>query len=389
MTPLEGHGRHHQTEEIEEESYFVSMTDLMTSMLFIFIIMLAYFAIQLREQINEPSVPLSVHSKLQADYRALEEDFHNLEIRIDALLARHALDRLSIANLQRRISLLEVDYTALKQNLLVLQDAKKADEATIARLRQELDRLALDNAELRARIEDLEQQNIDLRQEVERLQDSQTSRIDRYLSGATQRRTELLRQIADAVRAQAGIEVAVIEEQGLLRFQNDILFQTGSAKIPPGSPAEKALKALSAALSAALPCVTLGPDSAFSLSCNPSFAVIDAIQIEGHTDDVPVSAGRRDGIIDNIELSARRATETFRLLRAAAPALTRFRNPRDEPIMSFSGYGALRPLAREADESPDAWRDRNRRIDMRILMFTPRADEIARLQKRLLGKESQ
>jgi chemotaxis protein MotB len=38
----------------EEESYFVSMTDLMVGLLFIFIIMLMVFALQYREGEKEP-----------------------------------------------------------------------------------------------------------------------------------------------------------------------------------------------------------------------------------------------------------------------------------------------------------------------------------------------
>jgi flagellar motor protein MotB len=42
--------RPHQMDDEEEESYFVSMTDMMVGLLFIFIIMLMYFAIQLQNR---------------------------------------------------------------------------------------------------------------------------------------------------------------------------------------------------------------------------------------------------------------------------------------------------------------------------------------------------
>ncbi|MFT3997365.1 MAG: hypothetical protein QM667_08155 [Asticcacaulis sp.] len=46
--------RHRRADELEEgESYYVSMTDLMVGVLFIFIIMLAYFALHFRDTTAE------------------------------------------------------------------------------------------------------------------------------------------------------------------------------------------------------------------------------------------------------------------------------------------------------------------------------------------------
>ena len=91
--------------------------------------------------------------------------------------------------------------------------------------------------------------------------------------------------------------------------------------------------------------------------------------VEGHTDSDPMSG---NGLIrDNLDLSAIRATNTFRALVAAQPDLLDFQNaPGNEasPILSVSGYGPSRPVAAESSEENKA---RNRRIDLRFLMAPP------------------
>jgi len=49
-----------------EESYFISMTDIMVGMLFVFIILLMYFVFRIQNT-SEPVVPLSEYKALLAD----------------------------------------------------------------------------------------------------------------------------------------------------------------------------------------------------------------------------------------------------------------------------------------------------------------------------------
>jgi len=64
MTEIEYH------EPEAEESYFVSMTDIMVGMLFVFIILLMYFVFRIQNT-SEPTVPLS-------EFRAVVIDRDNL-----------------------------------------------------------------------------------------------------------------------------------------------------------------------------------------------------------------------------------------------------------------------------------------------------------------------
>ncbi len=59
----------HQSEEEEEESYFVSMTDMMVGLLFIFIIMLMYFALQLRQKTDELSGAREIRDEILKDIK--------------------------------------------------------------------------------------------------------------------------------------------------------------------------------------------------------------------------------------------------------------------------------------------------------------------------------
>lgn len=83
---------------------------------------------------------------------------------------------------------------------------------------------------------------------------------------------------------------------------------------------------------------------------------------------------------DNLDLSAIRATNTFRRLVAKRPDLLEFKNTREFAILSVSGYGEYRPASGEPTPENKA---KNRRIDLRILMTTPRAEDVARFEREI------
>ena len=89
----------------------------------------------------------------------------------------------------------------------------------------------------------------------------------------------------------------------------------------------------------------------------------------------------RPGMRDNLDLSAIRATNTFRRLIAKRPDLLEFKNTRDFSILSVSGYGEYRPAA-QGEPTPEN-KAKNRRIDLRILMTTPRAEDAARFEREI------
>jgi hypothetical protein len=77
---------------------------------------------------------------------------------------------------------------------------------------------------------------------------------------------------------------------------------------------------------------------------------------------------------DNLDLSALRATSTFRELLKALPDLSEYKSPDNKSVLSVSGYGEYRSLARGETETLDKYKQRNRRIDLRILMAATSAE---------------
>ena len=164
---------------------------------------------------------------------------------------------------------------------------------------------------------------------------------------------------------EAGVTVRLEVNQGLIRLPESVLFESGQAAL--NDRGRRAIEVLAASLEQILPCYTKGVRSRRE-SCPGGNALVDAILIEGHTDDVPVKSGRRWQ--DNLELSTFRATNTYRALLEASTgngdsSLLDFQNAAGVPVLSVSGYGQHRPVAEE--KAP------NRRIDLRLLMAPARA----------------
>jgi outer membrane protein OmpA-like peptidoglycan-associated protein len=308
--------RHYVDHGADEESYFVSMTDVFIGLLFIFIIMLMFFAMRFQE----------------ATQKQNEET---------------------------------------QKQAVVTQEQKEATEKQNAL--------------------------------IEDLTDSETTRV------------EVLQTIGTLLQKQ-GLDVFIIRDEGILRLPEKMLFAKSNWELgASGGDASKALKVLGDALDQILPCYTLGARSRQD-NCPKTKAKIEAIFIEGHADadvyqrrpksvaptnSAPESGGvfslfRRDSSAnsptgqtdkphilappsappkDNLDLSALRATSTFRELLRVKPELSLYQNPNGKPILSVSGYGAFRPVTAEPGELPEIFKQRNRRIDLRILMATPKSDD--------------
>lgn len=285
--------------EDEEESAFVSMTDMTVGFLFIMMILLAFFASQARET---ETVPL----------RSFDE------------------------MVEQRDQWRELAETR----------AKTIDD-------------------LEAMIEDLQEQIEKKNEEIEKLraQLANLKKIDpleTYLSRVSITRREILTRLRDAILADfPDLKVELSEESDALRFQGEGLFAFGS----PDLTREKAaiVSKLAERLDEILPCFTLGGASRFDETCNPAFAMVEAVQIEGHTDN-------RGTDHINRTLSAQRANNTFFAMTDAAKGVMQHLNLKGQPVLSVAAYGPDRPVA--TNDTPEG-RSANRRIDLRFIMVTP------------------
>ena len=118
-------------------------------------------------------------------------------------------------------------------------------------------------------------------------------------------------------------------------FQSEVLFAQGQASIGPQG--QQQLTELATALNQIAAKI---PDD------------IDwVLQVEGHTDDIPVRAGR---FADNWDLSTERALSVVRFLSEKGLEARR---------LAAAGYGEFQPLD---DAGTDTARRRNRRIEMKL-----------------------
>lgn len=218
--------------------------------------------------------------------------------------------------------------------------------------------------------------------ETKHKETKQLEETNRRLNSADQTRRQILDDIAIRLE-KAGITVEVLHEHGVLRLsQKGIYFPSGSEE-PDKNYAER-VGHLARVLAEVIPhyvapiSTTTSPVAGQSLSycstpANPSNyrfererfpSYLETLLIEGHTDVQRVSSGHR--FRNNLELSSMRAVTVYRMIEACEPRLTALRNSKHFPVLSTSGYGAMR-LARP--EEPLA--EENRRIDLRFLMEPP------------------
>jgi flagellar motor protein MotB len=198
------------------------------------------------------------------------------------------------------------------------------------------------------------------------------------ITGADQARVQMLEKLQSLLE-EAGVRVTIDRENGVLRLPEDILFPSASDKIK--QEGQTALSVLARGLGDVLPCYAYVKENVKTVaggeSCKTNHR-LEAVFIEGHTDNIPISAGTR--FSDNWGLSTARAITTYKILTTTSPALTALVNKRAEPVLSVSGYGDNRPVA---DNTTEEGRSRNRRIDLRFLMATPRPKELDAIENKV------
>ncbi|HZT86608.1 MAG TPA: OmpA family protein [Stellaceae bacterium] len=187
----------------------------------------------------------------------------------------------------------------------------------------------------------------------------------RQLTEADLARRDLLRELAHTL--QSVLPVTVDEDNGTLQLGGDILFPKSAAD--PYPEALPKLRLLGYALDRVLPCYAGGLPAEPEDCAKRRKGRLDAVYIEGHTDDVPIRTPRFQ---NNWELSAARASQTYATLVGAYPALSQLRNDKGERLIGVSGYGEYRPVAPGTSEEA---RQKNRRIELRFIMVSPKNPE--------------
>ena len=255
-------------------------------------------------------------------------------------------------------------------------------------------------------------------QEATKVQDDKTQKQDAMIEKLTdseRTRAQILQNMGEFLQNR-GINVIIIKDEGVLRLPEDILFSKANWEL--NTKGITAVKTLADALDQILPCYTTGTRSKDD-GCPKLNAKIEAIFIEGHADSDSYNSQRfspgqasepqpsSGGLIsifrnstppsppqqtnpratnppkDNLDLSALRATSTFRELLQAKKELSLYLNPDSKPVLSVSGYGDYRPVKPLPGESLVSFKQRNRRIDLRLLMANPTSEDAKEMQGEL------
>jgi outer membrane protein OmpA-like peptidoglycan-associated protein len=333
------HAFRQRLSEEEEESVFVSMTDMTVSFLFIVMILLAFFATQIA-----PGETVPKH-KLEEAERIIDERDVQISQLLEELQSYRTGDPSIIPRLQAENARLEVRIRELEED--------------IEAIHAELDLADGDNAVTRISL---------LRGELQRLhallaESSDENLIERYNTLVSLQRAEILHDLRDRiVAADPSIDVSISRNQDALQFKGDGLFGSDSS-IPTRQGGAK-MRRIAGILDEVIGCFSFGAHTNLATTCNEHVALIDALQIEGHADSDGEDAY-------NLGLSAERGAEISKVMARSNPKLLEILNIRGQPVLSVAGYGEGRPIA---DETMPGGKDANRRIDIRFIMFSP-ADE--------------
>ncbi len=296
--------------EGDEGSYLSSVSDLMSGLLFIFIFALMIFI-------------------MHANKKATEAEN----------MTRQLMDE------KKHMQAIQEELQDIKSNLM-----KKTIEA------EEMAQQLM-----------LEKQNT---QEIQNhLQDIQSR-----LTNNNQARQILLERIADNIEAKAQIRLKVDAERGILRIpESAISFQTGSAEV--NTQNQKRLENIASVLASEVICFAPNTSEFKTKYCqkvNPFHNELDAIFIEGHTDN-QAFLGDKLGAM-NRNLSTARSNTVYHYLVQTHSVLNDLTNRLGQKIFSISGYGSERPLkGHEHLTSTDD--PANRRIEFRFIFSEPKITE--------------
>jgi flagellar motor protein MotB len=193
-----------------------------------------------------------------------------------------------------------------------------------------------------------------------------------YSIGATQARAQMIQSIQSKLQEQ-GIDASANIAQGVITIPGDSLFPSGSSELSARTKGLEKVNRLAQVIYQHIECFTLTSGATqINNRCNSQGVLIDTVFIEGHTDSNAIVRQLADGSRTNLELSARRATNSYEAMIASVPALKDRVNPFGQQVLSVSAFGEQRPVAN--NESPKG-REENRRIDIRFLMYIPRDQE--------------
>jgi len=212
-----------------------------------------------------------------------------------------------------------------------LETANAASKADVIQLTNALTALRLRMEELTALLAEKEAEAARDKIAIASLGKSLNNALASRVQELQRFRSEFFGRLRDILRGRD--DVRIVGDRFV--FQSEVLFAQGQANI--AVEGEQQLKKLAVALT--------------QIAAEIPEDIDWVLQVEGHTDDIPVRAGR---FADNWDLSTERALSVVRFLaRQGLPANR----------LAAAGYGEFQPLD---SAGTDEARRRNRRIEMKL-----------------------
>lgn len=193
-----------------------------------------------------------------------------------------------------------------------------------------------------------------------------------YIDRGEELRQGLAEKVADDLRKHNIDATVNPKNPGVVTLRGRGIFANGASSVDSIPGSKEKIEYLSDVLFKKMDCYVYGSQSnPLSKECNnKSLIYLESVFIEGHTDNQAVPpGGLPDGSKNNLELSARRATNTYKTLVEKNPNFTKYKNPVNEEVLSVAAYGEQRPMESNTTVSGQ---DANRRIDIRFVMWVPK-----------------
>jgi chemotaxis protein MotB len=285
------------------------------------------------------------NDKIMAENREVKTSLDIAQKDLQKALEENASSRTDLEDLQQQHFRLNKDYDDLKE---AQQTLLKGSESEIRRLMSELQgfQQSLDQQEMELNklsgILDEKKKNIERMQDELNQRNARLNELENILKEQEATVKSLKKSVSEALTGFENQGLMVTQKNGkvYVSLEEKLLFPSGSTAVDLKGVA--ALKKLAGVLEK-----------------NPDIS----INIEGHTDDVPVIPG--SSFIDNWDLSVLRATSIVRILLHSSSI--------DPKRLTTSGRAEFFPV--DLAKTPDA-RQRNRRTE---IILSPKLEALYKL----------
>jgi len=344
---------------ITQVNIWPGFVDAITTLLLVFVFLLAIF------MISQTFLTQSISGK-DAALQSLKTQLQKLDADLEKNLGQNKKLSELIATLNQQIEILNLEQTNLQTDLLDKENLNKKYQLNTKNLEKKITalfkelgieklnlksekqiskKLNLEISELNYTIQQLNNKLSEIDQalslslvdvetkdtEIENLKVKLDLALKEKIGELSEYRSEFFGRLKEILKNQK--EINIVGDRFVL--QSEILFKSGSAEI--GEKGKAKLSEISNLLK--------------SITKKIPSKINWIIQVEGHTDNVPISNNEYPS---NWELSVARAIAVARIM---------IENDIEPKRINVAGYGEFRPLVKNDDETS---RNKNRRIELKL-----------------------